>query len=270
MVDVVSEGRAARSERALKLDGKVALVTGAGSGIGRAIAHAFAEEGARVALTDIDARMLEDAVHGAPGSPQDIVAIAADATRSEDAARAVEQVLGRWGRIDILANNVGGAIGGVGLDVSEEDWEATLALTLKSQFLHCRAVAPAMRAQRRGRIINISSNAGKYRSNTGMSSLAYATAKGGVQQLTRSVAHELGRFGITVNAIAPGSVLSEAGVREFEALPEDLRERVMRETPLGYFADPREIASVAVFLASDDASYVTGATILPSGGWCTS
>ena len=254
----------------MKLRDKVAIVTGAASGIGRAIALAFAREGARIALTDIDQALLQRTRQEISGPRDNVLALTTDATKSGDVTETVEAVLREWNRVDILVNNVGGAIGAVGLDVTEDDWEATIALTLKSHYLGCRMVAATMRAQKKGRIINISSNAGKYRSNTGMGSFAYSAAKGGVQQLTRTIAHELGPFGITVNAIAPGSVLSEAGEREFAALPDDLRERVMRETPLGYFADPQEIASIAVFLASDDSSYVTGTTILPSGGWCTS
>ena len=141
---------------------------------------------------------------------------------------------------------------------------------MTSQFLWCRACAPAMTAQKRGRIINIASNAGRYRSNTGLSGLSYSAAKGGVLQLTRTAAHDLGRSGITVNAIAPGSVLTEAGIEEERGLERQLHARLMRETPLGYLAPPEEIASIALFLASDDASYVTGTTILASGGWCAS
>ncbi len=145
-----------------------------------------------------------------------------------------------------------------------------MALSLTSHLLWSQASAPAMIARGGGRIINIASNAGRYRSNTGSSGLSYSAAKGAVLQLTRTTAHELGRFGITVNAIAPGSVLTEAGVQEASELERDLYDRVMRETALGYFAPPEEIASIALFLASDDSSYVTGTTILASGGWCTS
>jgi 3-oxoacyl-[acyl-carrier protein] reductase len=258
------------AEEGRRLAGKVAIVTGAAGGIGRAIARAFIEEGASVAFVDRREAALEPIRAALGPAAERMLAIGADATKAAHFERAVEAARSRWGRIDVLVNNVGGAIGAVGLEVTEADWDATLALSLKSHYLGCRAVAPIMRAQRSGRIIAISSNAGKYRSNTGSSSLAYSAAKGGVLQLVRTVAHELGPFGVTVNAIAPGSVLSEAGKEETAAMPPLLLERVMRETALGYFAEPEEMASIAVFLASDAASYVTGATIVANGGWCTS
>ena len=250
------------------LAGRAAIVTGGAGGIGRAIVSTFLRQGCRVAVVDIDQeglRALSDA------EPEDrVITIAADATQADTAASALEAVTARWGGLDILVNNVGGRIGPAGLDVPERDWLATLALCLTSQFLWSQAAAPAMIARGRGRIVNIASNAGRYRSNTGGSGLSYSTAKGGVLQMTRTTAHDLGCHGITVNAIAPGSVLTEAGVVEARDLAPDLHDRLMKETALGYFAPPEEIASIALFLASDDASYVTGTTILASGGWCSS
>jgi 3-oxoacyl-[acyl-carrier protein] reductase len=238
-------------------------------GIGRAIGLAFLAEGARTAFVDINADRLREIDSDRPGGSSALVTIVADATQATDVERAVSEVRGRWGGVDILVNNVGGAVGNGGIEGSEADWDATFALCLKSQFLFCRAVLPAMRSRGSGRIINISSNAGKYRSNTGISSIAYSAAKAAVLQLTRSLAHSVGVDRITVNAIAPGSVLSDAGLEEFNSMQPDLRDRVLSETPLGYFAAPKEIASIAVFLASDDASYVTGTTIVANGGWCT-
>ena len=261
MVDVVS---------APKLRGKVAVVTGAGMGIGRAIGQAFSAEGAKVALWDINGATVAEAAEELRRSGGEALGMTVDVTDVNQVDRVMGTVATEWGRIDILVNNAGGGGSVSGLGVTDEQWDDIVALNLKSQFLCCRAVAPYMERQRYGRIINMASNAGKYRSNTGIGGIPYGAAKAGVMQLTRHTGYVLGRHGITVNAIAPGSVLTEAGVREEQSLESERRQRILRETPLGRFGRPEEIANIAVFLASDDASYVTGATILASGGWCTS
>ena len=163
------------------LAGKIAIVTGAGSGIGRAIASAFVRAGACVAFADLQEAAVRRAVADLGELGHNALDIVADATMPVDVQDMVDATTKHWGRIDILVNNVGGAIGGEGLDIDESAWDATISLCLKSQFLCCRAVAPGMREQRSGRIINIASNAGRYRSNTGVSSIAYSAAKGGVQ-----------------------------------------------------------------------------------------
>jgi NAD(P)-dependent dehydrogenase (short-subunit alcohol dehydrogenase family) len=249
------------------LQERVAIVTGGANGIGRAIVDALLDNGCKVAAVDRDASAL-NVLRDEGGA--NIMTITADATQTNSAEQAVKQVKAQWNRLDILVNNVGGRIGSPGLDATEEDWSATLTLCLTSDFIWCRAAAPSLIENSWGRIVNIASNAGRYRSNTGTSGVSYSAAKGGVLQFTRSAAHLLGRHGITVNAIAPGSVLSGAGLEERSALGEHLYDRVSAETALGYFAPPREIASIALFLASPDASYVTGATVLANGGWCTS
>jgi 3-oxoacyl-[acyl-carrier protein] reductase len=255
----------------MKLTDKVAIVTGAAAGIGKAIALAFAREGAHVVLADVDGAGVERVQQELqPQSPRSR-SIRTDVTERAQVEAMVETAVGTFGRVDILVNNAGGGGGVSGLMISDEDWDRIIDLNLKSQFLCCRAVVPQMERQGYGRIVNISSNAGRYRSNVGtVGGIAYAAAKGGILQFTRSTAYALGRSGITVNAIAPGSVLTDAGQREYESLAPERRDRVIKETPLNRFAQPDEIAQIAVFLASDDASYVTGATLLASGGWCSS
>jgi NAD(P)-dependent dehydrogenase (short-subunit alcohol dehydrogenase family) len=253
-----------------QLTRKVAIVTGAAMGIGRSVAEAFSAHGAKVALWDINADAVAATAEELRASGGEARGTKVDVRDAAQVARAADAVAAEWGRIDILVNNAGGGGSVSGLDVAEQQWDDIVALNLKSQFLCCRAVAPYMERQRYGRIINMASNAGKYRSNTGIGGIPYGAAKAGVMQLTRHVAYAVGRHGITVNAIAPGSVLTEAGVREEQSLEPERRERILRETPLGRFARPEEIAAIAVFLASNDASYVTGATILASGGWCSS
>jgi NAD(P)-dependent dehydrogenase (short-subunit alcohol dehydrogenase family) len=255
----------------MKLTDKVAIVTGAATGIGKAIATAFAREGANVVLSDIDAdgvKQVEQELGQLPGRS---CAVHADVTKPAQVEAMVAKAVETCGRVDILVNNAGGGGGVSGLMLSDEEWDRIVELNLKSQFMCCRAVVPQMERQGYGRIVNISSNAGKYRSNVGtIGGIAYAAAKAGILQFTRSSAYTLGSKGITVNAIAPGSVLTHAGHREYNSMHPERRDRVIKETPLGRFALPDEIAQIAVFLASDDASYVTGATILASGGWCSS
>jgi 3-oxoacyl-[acyl-carrier protein] reductase len=254
----------------MKLIDRVAIVTGSGSGIGKAIALAFAGAGARIVLCDINDETLGRTQEELRRLGARILMMHVDVTDTTQVNSMVERVVETWGRVDILVNNAGGGGSGSGLGITDDEWDAVVALNLKSQFLCCRAVAPHMERQGYGKIINMASNAGKYRSNTGLGGIPYSAAKAGVIQLTRSTAYILGRKGITVNAIAPGSVLTEAGVREYDSMSVERRERILRETPLGRFARPEEIANIAVFLASDDSSYVTGATILASGGWCSS
>lgn len=254
----------------MRLRDRAAIVTGAAAGIGWAIARALAAEGARVALWDINREGAEEKAATLCNQGAVALGVCVDVTNSEHVNRTVGLVAEQWKRIDILVNNAGGGGSVSGLEVTDTQWDDIVALNLKSQFICCRVVAPYMEQQQYGRIINMASNAGKYRSNTGIGGIPYAAAKAGVMQLTRHTAYLLGRHGITVNAIAPGSVLSEAGMREERSLEPERRARILKETPLGRFGRPEEIGDIAVFLASDDSSYVTGTTILASGGWCSS
>jgi NAD(P)-dependent dehydrogenase (short-subunit alcohol dehydrogenase family) len=238
---------------------RVAVVTGGAAGIGRAASLAFAREGATVAVVDLK---------GADGVASEVelsgglaAAFTTDVARAEDVQAMVDGVLARFGRIDVLVNNAG--IGGPGSieELTEEEWDRTLAVNLKAHFLICRAVVPIMRRQQRGHIVNVSSIAGR---NVSLAnSIAYTSAKAGVIGFTRHLAQEVGRDGIRVNCLAPGPTRTPllAGV-----LDADREAAVAARIPLGYVSEADEQAAVILFLASDDASYVHGAIVDANGG----
>lgn len=249
----------------MRFDGKVAIVTGSSDGIGRAAALIFAREGGQVVLNARGQDRLEAARTAiqAVGKPPFVVA--GNVSQAAVVERLVGEVLQQFGRIDILVNNAGG---GTLLrfleEVTEEDWDLTVDSNLKSAFLCCKAVAPAMKRQRYGRIVNVSSVAGRNVSR--LSGPQYSSAKAGMLGLTRHLAQDLGPFGITANAVAPGPTLVDRVARKWALRSEDDRARILANIPLGRLAAPEEVAAVIAFLASDDAAYVTGVTIDVNGG----
>jgi glucose 1-dehydrogenase len=247
-----------------RLQDKVAIVTGAARGIGLGIAKRFVTEGAKVVLADIDERAgaLEAKHLGANAR-----FVACDVGDSAQVNRMVEEACKVFGGdIDVLINNAGIVHGAEFLDLKEEDFDRVLRVNLKGAFLVAQAVAHRMVKQveagrRPGTIVNMSSiNSVVAIGNQ----IPYCVSKGGIAQLTRSTSLALAPHGIRVNAIGPGSVMTEMLATVAKDL--DARRRMMSRTPMGRFAEPEEIASVAVFLASDDASYVTGETIFVDGG----
>ncbi len=251
-----------RNNHMMELSGKVALVTGAQQGIGRAIAIAFAQAGADVGinfLDDLEAAKEVAAKVSATG--RKAILIQGDVSQVSDTARMVERTVGELGRIDILVNNAGIFPRVPFLDMQETDWDRVLDVNLKGAAFCAQATARAMiAAGTRGTVINIASRA---MMGTSPKGAHYASSKGGVASLTRALALELAPFGIRVNAIAPGLV--DTAQPRFGSTEQELQERGQK-MPIGRMGQPEDIASVAVFLASDRSSFILGQTLHANGG----
>jgi NAD(P)-dependent dehydrogenase (short-subunit alcohol dehydrogenase family) len=248
---------------------KVALIAGAGSGIGRATAQMMGAEGGTIVGVDIDLESVERVLHDIRRAGATTQALQADALDADQVARTVQQIMEAHGRIDILVSAVGGSTiiarsNALVEELTLEDWQRLLTFNLNGTFLFCQAVVPIMKRQRSGKIVNISSIAGRGLSEN--SSSAYATAKGGIIAFTRKLSFELGPFGITCNAIAPSQTLSERIHPHWERLTPEEQAAALRKTPLRRVALPEDQARVICFLASADADFVTGVTIDVTGG----
>lgn len=241
----------------MELSNRVAIVTGSGRGIGRAIALKLAEVGAVVVVTDIsDAEPVAQEIRK---MKQKSLAVTADVTSSADVTRLVETTISAYGRIDILVNNAGITRDHLVLRMSEEDWDNVLTVNLKSVFLCTRAVLRHMIKQRWGRIISMSSIAGIV-GNAGQAN--YASAKAGILGFTRSIAREVASRGITANAIAPGVI----DTIMTQKLDENQRQELQKRIPVGYIGSPRDVAEAVAFLASEEARYITGQVLVVDGG----
>ena len=246
----------------MRLEKKVVIVTGAAKGIGAAIAESCVREGARVAALDLDGPGAEAVAKALRDREADALALRCDVTRAPDIAAALEAVLARWGRVDVLVNNAGGfAVIRDTEDIAEAEWEAIMASNLTSVFLFSKAVLPIMKRQRYGRIVNLASVVG--RAGAVRVTSHYAAAKAGVIGFTRHLALEVGADGITVNAVAPGTTATE---RVLKARTPEETARVAAAIPVRRLGEPREIADAVVFLASDPAAFVNGATLDVNGG----
>jgi NAD(P)-dependent dehydrogenase (short-subunit alcohol dehydrogenase family) len=240
-----------------RLEGKVAVVTGAGSGIGEAIAERFCKEGARVVAADISGRQNEAAKRIGPNCR----AVQADVSKSADVQAMLKTAQSAFGRLDILCNNAGidGAMAKTG-EYSEEDFDQVWAINGRSIFLGMRYAIPMMLATGGGSIVNTTSIASIVAFPT---MIAYCAAKGAGLQMTRTAAAEYAALGIRVNAILPGPVAS--GITRH--MPAEYIEAVKNATPQRRIADPSELANLALFLASDEASFITGAAMIADGGY---
>jgi len=244
----------------MDLSNKVAVVTGSGRGIGRAISLKLAEVGATVVVNDIgEASPVDSVAEEIKAMGGQSLAVLADVSQAQDVSRLVETIVSTFGRVDVLVNNAGISRDQLIIRMSDEDWDKVLSVNLKSVFLCTRAVLRHMIKQRWGRIISIASIVGLV-GNPGQAN--YASAKAGIIGLTRTVAKEVASRGITANAIAPGFIDTEMTQR----LEEDWKQQLKKQIPLGYFGSPRDVAEAVAFLASEEARYITGQVLSVDGG----
>ena len=252
----------------MRLRGKAAVVTGSGKGLGRVIALTLAEEGARVVINDVDGEAIESVAEELRSLGREVLPVEADVTDAGQVEGMVRRTVDAFGRVDILVNNAGGALHTPHQieQIAEEHWDRVVDVNLKGAFLCSQAVIARMRRQGSGgKIVNVSALAG--RSYATLAGVQYASAKAGIGGLTRQLAREVGPDGIHVNAVAPTVMVTGARMQGlWEAKTEEERRRVIESIPLRRLAEPAEIARVVVFLASDDASYVTGVTLDVNGG----
>jgi 3-oxoacyl-[acyl-carrier protein] reductase len=245
------------SERTLQ--DKVALVTGAAQGIGKAISLRLAQEGAGVGVCDLNLALAERTAEEINGLGQKAKAYGVNVADATEVDRVVAETVQELGRIDILVNNAGITKDALLLRMEEESWDAVLAVNLKGTFLFSKACVKVMIKQRSGRIVNISSVSGQ-RGNAGQAN--YAASKAGILGFTKSLAQELGARGITVNAIAPGFIQTAMT----DGLPQDVKDSYLKQIPLGRMGTPEDIAGAVVFLSSDDGAYISGQVLGVNGG----
>jgi len=241
------------------LSNKVALITGGARGIGKEIALIFAREGARIVICDVNSEELEKARIEIQGSSTDVLVFKVDVTNLKEVENMAGNILDNFGKIDILINNAGITRDALLLRLDESDWDKVIAVNLKGTFNCTKAVSKGMLKQRQGRIINIASIIGLI-GNAGQAN--YSASKAGIIGFTKSVAREFASRSITVNAIAPGFIQTDMT----DKLPQEIKEQMLKQIPLGRFGKPSDVAQAALFLASEASSYITGQVIVVDGG----
>lgn len=249
----------AERQNAMLLKDQVALITGGSRGIGREIALTFADEGAHLALCARSAENLEKIGGEIRAKGKKCLSLCVDVQNAAEVEEAVKKTLDTYGRVDILVNNAGVTKDNLIARMSEEEWDSVLSVNLRGVFLFTKAVSKPMIRQRKGKIINISSVVGM----TGnMGQANYAASKAGIIGFTKSIAKELARRNILVNAVAPGFIETEMT----QQLPDDAKASVLQEIPLGRFGSAKEVADAVLFLASDYSNYITGHVLVVDGG----
>ncbi|MDQ0340752.1 3-oxoacyl-[acyl-carrier protein] reductase [Caldalkalibacillus uzonensis] len=249
----------------MRLENRVALVTGASRGIGKAIATRLAQEGAKVCLADINEELVQAAGQELENEGLTVMALRCDVTDRSQVEKTVDSIVSMWGRLDILVNNAGIIRDNLLFKMTDEDWEQVMDVHLKGAFYCSRAAQKYMVEQKYGRIINLSSTSAL--GNRGQAN--YATAKAGLQGFTKTLAIELGKFGITCNAIAPGFIeteMTKATAARVGVDFEQFRQMAIQSIPVGRSGKPEDIAYAALFFASEEASFVNGQVLYVAGG----
>ncbi|OGP78500.1 MAG: short-chain dehydrogenase [Deltaproteobacteria bacterium RBG_16_49_23] len=244
----------------MKFKDRVAIVTGAARGIGKAIALTLVREGARVALIDVEKERLEVLKEEIEKKGGQVIAVSCDITKSSEVKAMVNQVLRIFGRVDILVNNAGIIRRGTIETVTEEDWDKVIEVNLKGTFNCCKAVVETMKNQRYGKIVNVSSIAGKMGDIT--SAPGYGSSKAGMDALAKTLARQLAPYGINVNAVSPHAIETEMSAQ----WSEERRREIIASIPLGRLGKPEDVAEAVLFLVSNQASFITGEILDVNGG----
>jgi 3-oxoacyl-[acyl-carrier protein] reductase len=244
----------------MKLKDRVAIITGAARGIGKAIALTFVREGAKIVLVDVDKERLETLKNEIKKNRREVMTLSCDITKSPEVQAMVNQVKRAFGRIDILVNNAGIIRRGTIETVTEEDWDRVIEVNLKGTFNCCKAVVDSMKKQSYGKIVNVSSIAGKMGDIT--SAPGYGPSKAGVDALTKTLARQLAPYGINVNAVSPHAIETEMSAQ----WSEERRKEIIASIPLGRLGKPEDVAEAVLFLVSEEASFITGEILDVNGG----
>jgi NAD(P)-dependent dehydrogenase (short-subunit alcohol dehydrogenase family) len=247
----------------VRFAGQTAIVTGAGRGMGRAVALGLAAEGANVVVAEVDERSAKEVVDEIRKAGTPALAVEVDISSVPDVRRLFEAAVAEFGGLDILVNNAGIGIAKPLVDYTEDDWDRQLGVNLKGMFFATQEAARLMIPKRRGKIVNFASTAAFVSSST--PETAYDISKGGVRQLTISVAAELAPYQINVNAVAPGTILTDLTLRVLNT--DEKMARASAKIPLGRLGKPGDMVGPVLFLCSDEASYVTGHVLVVDGGW---